>query len=679
MRHYLPRFWLCALFLGGSLSFLGCHGCHRRSPVPFKRGETSATKENESAAASAPSGVAQPFQPSVGSVYPEGTSEIDLGGAVIKAPQGWIGASLSVDLDQDRDLDALLVVMERDAPTVLRYTERLQEGFNEPQDVGILVPARAGCQVGAAEIRALTPGIASISIRLSCSAQAEQPVSANGVKPSTPLPNSAVQPPPPPSQPPAPVAQDKSAANLPSAPPPTGEQTSTALFSEQHLWAVALERPPRVIEHFALLPPSDDRREETLSVGLSSQDFDKDGYADLSIAITDKSGGIDAAATIDIHWLNRPGGLARDPAQPEKALADLGNRARKLLNRNAEQALASAQQALAFHRALCRESGAVRFTIGQSEGIACGPSAGAGKAAAVKAAALAKGGQLFAALEAYSALDNPAFRLSQADRSLARDALYSLAAVSEAVWQEGPPHHLPSDRAVRLSALAFVDENSLLLRGSAPLRYDLTARSYLPVEAAQGNTVIRDPSERFAIAGIYRGCDGYKLRIIDSARAASAKPEDQKVVSEPLIEAHPAPLGSGCPEQTGVIRVEDGGFRVMGWSVRGVVLIKALRVWLLPLDTEARATSELVAVAPEGPLPGPIAAGAVAPGGGAYALLTPAGIVLRTTASSPKQQVFRPPQWDFARATDVAVSPSGKKLALLSAGRVYIATLPSAN
>lgn len=679
MRHSHPRFWLCAIFLSGSLFYSGCHGCHRRSPVPFKRGEASAAK-TQSGAASSPTSVAQPFSPSVGSVYPEGTSQIDLGGSAIKAPQGWIGASLSVDLDQDRDLDALLVFAERDAPTVLRYTERLQETLSEPRDVGILAPARAGCQVSATEIRVLAPVFASISIRLTCTAQAEQPAPANSEKPSTrltPLPaNPVVQPPTQPSQPPGPVAEGKSAVVSPSTPPATAAPTPPASFSEQHLWVVALERPPRIMAHFALLSPPDNRGEETLNIELSSQDFDQDGYVDLLIAIANKAHGNDAPDKIDLHWLNRPSGLARDPAQPEKALADLANRASKLLNQNVEQALTNAQQVLALHGALCRESGVARFAIEERAGIACGLSAGAGKAAAVKVVALAKKGQLFAALEAYGALDNPAFRLSEPDRSLAREALYLLAAVSEATWQEGPAHHLTSKAAVRLSAIAFVDENSLLLRGSAPIRYDLTARSYLPAEPAQGSTVIRDPSERFAIAGVYRGCDGYKLRIVDSARAASAKSENEKVVSEPLIEARPAPVGSGCAEPTVSMRGDDGGFHVMGWGIKGVVLIKAGRVSLLPLDTEAHASSGLVAVAPERPLPGPIAAGAAAPGGGAYALLTPAGIILRNAASSQKQQVFRPPQWDFARATDVAVSPSGKKLALLSAGRVYIATLP---
>jgi hypothetical protein len=412
-----------------------------------------------------------------------------------------------------------------------------------------------------------------------------------------------------------------------------------------------------------------------MGMELKGQDFDQDGYTDIFINISYKPTGSNVPVAADLIWFNRTSGLARDPGQPEKALADLVNPASALLARDIDQALAKAEHVLAVHRVLCRESGMARFAVGDSNGIACGLSAAAGKAAAVKTAALAKKGQFYKALAAYSALNFRAFRVDETDRRLASDALNAMAPVANAAWQEGPSHQLAPGPAVRLSAIAFIDENTLVLRGPVPLVYDLTTGALTPAERSQGNTLVRDPSERYAIVQIFRGCEGYKLRIVDAALARVARPESEKIVSEPLIEARPVPAGAGCSERPAIPSADDGGFRVLGWGAKGIVLAKAGRLWLLTVDTEAQALSEPVALAPNRPPPGPLWAGALAPGGRAYALLTAVGIVVKELASPPTSYLLRPPQWDYARTTDAAVSPSGKKVALLSGGRVTIATV----
>jgi hypothetical protein len=648
-----------AFVLLAASNMAGCKGCHRGTPVPFKRGETGTP---EVTAAPGDRSPVTATTPEIGTTYPDGTSEIKLADSVLKVAAGRISASLSVDLDQDHDRDGLLAVVAPEGPVLLQYAERTEVGLSELRDVTAILPARSDRRVGHSEIRTLGNSLILVSIDL----VSDTPPPAPDIQ------GAAGQPPSPNAIKGAPSASPASAES-----PASGGKPSDESIKESHFWVVSRERQPRVLEHFAVLPATENRAAGEFNLTFSGDTLAPGQSAGIVTQIAYRPVASGATINIDLQWLNWPTGLARDPIQPEKSFEELATRSGKLLATDPDQALRLADQVLSLHGALCRETGATRLVVGDSHGITCGSSAATGKAAANKTVALAKRGQLFAALDSYAAQETPSYRVLETDRVAALEAIYALATVSETTWQQGPIHQLPPGRGVRLSAIAFLDDNSLLLRGAAPLRYDLTDHSYQPVDPALGNTEIRDPSERFAIDDIYRACEGYKLRIVSSAKSSAAKTKGQEVVSEPLIEPRPAPPSSNCPEPMVSASGDRGGFSVLGWGGKGILLAKAGRLWLLPLDTEAHALSELVAIAPGRPVPGPIQIGAITSDGRAFALLTIAGVVLRAIGGTPYQKVFRPSLWDYSRASDPAVSPSGKKIALLYGGRILIGTITS--
>jgi hypothetical protein len=52
------------------------------------------------------------------------------------------------------------------------------------------------------------------------------------------------------------------------------------------------------------------------------------------------------------------------------------------------------------------------------------------------------------------------------------------------------------------------------------------------------------------------------------------------------------------------------------------------------------------------------------------------GIVIREVFPSPRTHLIRTPEWNAKELGDLAVSPSGKKIAFLRNGRVVVALRP---
>jgi hypothetical protein len=78
------------------------------------------------------------------------------------------------------------------------------------------------------------------------------------------------------------------------------------------------------------------------------------------------------------------------------------------------------------------------------------------------------------------------------------------------------------------------------------------------------------------------------------------------------------------------------------------------------------------------PPPAPLALGRATSDGSRYAWLTPFGVVIMTT--SGRAELWRPKGWEAigALASDVALSPSGQRVAVISAGRVHLlSSLPT--
>lgn len=307
-------------------------------------------------------------------------------------------------------------------------------------------------------------------------------------------------------------------------------------------------------------------------------------------------------------------------------------------------------------------------------GLACGKSRAAGRAAAVRVAALARTGAVLAAVAGYSALGADAYDVPGVDRDRLKAAL---GAVSEKTyaWRAGPAVETPSGPAVRLPAIGFLDEDMLLLRGAVPRTYSLRDGTETPTGAA-GDLLVADPEQRFAVVGIARSCEGYRLRIVRVEQIVAGVVEGASA-SEPLVLAAPPPPGARCPGQLSpALRKDTGGWRVLGWGRAGIMLVRNGELWRLPIDAAANAVTPVTPVARDD---GSIAAHRDADGiEPRLALVTDLGVaVVDTTNASAKLVPFAgseleksPPSAD----ADAAVSFYGRSVAVVHAGRVYFAT-----
>ncbi len=624
----------------------GCGACEEgEHSVPFKRDEPVSTPTLAAPDAATDAG-ADAFVPVEGGTHPTGTQRIDFAdGTSIEIADGTLRAWLTVDLDADADLDALLVTATATGELVLARAERRGDSFTAPHSVAALGAGAEACALETPSLRRFAAGFVSVHAETRCAASLSARTAA-GLDDAAPAPTSTP---------------------TPHAPPSPAE----------HLWIVTIEPLPRIAEHVSW--ESGSAREPGAvvvdSVALSSADLDADGHADIELKVALRRTLDPEPFTLTLALFDRPAGLARDPAQPEASLRRLADGARDALRRDPARALASADRVLALHAAVCREAGRASLRFDDASGLACGRSRAAGRAAAVRAAALARTGALLAAIEAYDALATEAYDVPGVDRDRAREALAAQASKTLS-WRKGPALDLASGPAARLSAVAFVDEDTLLLRGNAPRNYALADGAESPTGVA-GDVLVSDPSGHFAIVGVVRTCEGHALRTVLASQVVAGIVGGRSV-SEPLVLASAPPPGARCPGKLlPPLRDDAGGWRVLDWTESGVLLVRAGELWRLALDEAAKAAQPAVRVAATEDAQ-PRHAGALSTSGRHLALVTQLGVAVVDRATGAATLVpfagSELAQAAARTALDVAVSPSGRRVAIAHAGHVFVAS-----
>src|SRR5262249_35949593 len=141
----------------------------------------------------------------------------------------------------------------------------------------------------------------------------------------------------------------------PGAPAATPVAPATALLAplQQYKLVISVEAAPRVL--LALRTRPHDPGQPGLDLGLSSEDHDADEHADVRAELTLLVAEGSEPVHMQLWWLNRPSGLARDTSEPEQTLATLADQAQRALGGKPAGALPFAERALAIQRALCRE------------------------------------------------------------------------------------------------------------------------------------------------------------------------------------------------------------------------------------------------------------------------------------------------------------------------------------
>lgn len=525
-------------------------------------------------------------------------------------PLSFVRALLAHDLDGDGDRD--VIALAHDTERRLRLTVSLRDGagFQPESDVqGFVVPGDHSCVVREASLSALSKDKALLSIALSCG--------------------------------------DPQRALPPS------------------LTLLSLEAPPRIYERFELLGDA-----ETTSLTLSAEasDADGDGHADFLLQVAPRAEA-NADTSLKLAWLDRASGLSRDMREPEATFAAWANAAHSQLNKTPEQAAAGAERLLLLERALCRERAEAQLLVSGSVGIACGPSKAASLALATLVLARAKLRQSPAALAAHAELARREAKLDKRIQERVAAALETLPRKEGITLREGPRVEIGERPRLALPAARFVNDDQLWLRRATPVLYDLN-RSEESVPQSAADDLFRDPSGQLLVSDVERdGCGVAHLRVERAPKPGAPYVPGALVSSPALLPSGGRPV---C-KQAGAKVHADSGFHVLGWAPQGVVAARGGEVIVVPLDLSGAPAGEPFAVPEQAPLPAPLPSGAGSADGARYAQLTPAGVlVFERSAATP--ELWRPDGYSAiaAAARQVAVSPSGKRVAVVANGSVYV-------
>lgn len=440
------------------------------------------------------------------------------------------------------------------------------------------------------------------------------------------------------------------------------ENTNGPAASATSAWVLDVSGAPRVLERFGL---------RALGAGdaltFLELDRDADGHGDLVAQVRI------GEETVSLVWRTMASGLAREPAEPEARIAELADAAREAVRRDAATATIAARTALALHSALCRESETARLDVGGRAGLECRPSAGAGRARAVMAAAAAHEGNVLLALAMLGDLERPDVTVRDVDRRLAEDALRAAGTATAWPAQDGPEAEGGADRdAPRLSSLAFDDETHLLVRTGEARVVDLETGAVTPAPDRAERRLL-DPSGALELLGIERRCDGTVLVIAPSSGIVDPITGSRRIA---LIEPRPAPIGVPCPDLNDALRRDAHGFFALGWAPQGVLVARDAELSVVPLDVGGHLAGVVETLAPDAIAPAPIAAGHATRDVSAFARATPYGILL-VTRSPATTTLVRPEGYTHEGSPiDVAVSPSARRLAWIGGGRVHWAAAP---
>ncbi len=414
---------------------------------------------------------------------------------------------------------------------------------------------------------------------------------------------------------------------------------------------------------------------ETMTV--RNEDRDGDGHADVVVHVSlhDPSG---ESADVDLAWLDRAAGLSRDTAEPEATASTHANEARTALRRHPDRALAAARTAVLVHDALC--GARARLAVDDDRGLSCAASAALGRALAVEVAAHAHLGHLDDALGAMVELGRADAVVRDADRTSAREAVAAMTGVLHPEAHEAGTARAGSGESPRLSSLAFVDEDHLLVRGEGAHVVTLSTGGSAPV--LDEGLALRDAEGRHALSEVERSCDGYVL-VTRPMFGPLDSPSDEHETA--LIRSAPPPAGAACapsldltarpPSLSALDRQDDGGFRVLGWAPQGALLARGDELVLVPLDVAGAPIGAAHVLADDEPAPAPIAPGHATSDASAWAFVTPMGIVLHRRGQGTT--LIAPAGFERAdgSAIDVAVSPSATRVAWIASGHLFWADL----
>jgi hypothetical protein len=419
----------------------------------------------------------------------------------------------------------------------------------------------------------------------------------------------------------------------------------------QTLWVVESKSPLKVWQRFHFTEIA-----KQASVRMGARFADKERF-ELIVA---PSGGAPPTADhgVVIPWQMQGRNLARIPEEPEHALRIAVDTAQKALKTNAEAAKAQLDAVLHAHTLLCREVAGPKLTIQDSQqGFVCGRSRATALAAALRFRQLAEAKQVEPALALHQRLLSPAYEMSSDAETAVRAGWNALGNTTEFTLHQGPQvSKLPPDEVRR--ALEFLDEQTVLVRQSPPVRFRIGSADFEPVDVTASHGYVADPNGKFVVVDVHRQCSAYALGLTPRALLAepllATKPTRSVIFTDTGTDARcssPTPLK------------DSGGWHVVNWTDQGVLVARAGESRLVPLDADGRSAGPSVS-----------ASDAIAASVVGYADSVPGGVVVRIFGSNGQLFLMRPKAWaeQGNKPQHAILSPSGKRVAVIYQQRLAI-------
>jgi hypothetical protein len=144
-------------------------------------------------------------------------------------------------------------------------------------------------------------------------------------------------------------------------------------------------------------------------------------------------------------------------------------------------------------------------------------------------------------------------------------------------------------------------------------------------------------------------------------------------VSEPLLQPEAGPEANGCINNSARMRSERGGFELLGLNAQGALFAHGKHLWLLPLNAEGGAAGPAREIKPGEAVPPLLTPGALDPSARYMALATSEGVALIDRTRDSARLIRTPASCAGGTVSDAVVSPSATKVAMLCAGRLYVA------
>ena len=417
-----------------------------------------------------------------------------------------------------------------------------------------------------------------------------------------------------------------------------------------NVWLLTIEAQPRLRERITVLPPTEQSL-APISLTLRAEDRDSDGYEDV---VADVQIG---EVQVPLAWLNRPGGFARDPSQPEATFRLLADDAWAFLDSDLGGSEKRASGVLDAFIALCRESGAARIGLAGTQGIQCDQSEAAARAVAVAMVAAIRRGSFVRALELQRWSNGSGMLASSEEQALVQNAWQKAKASARASWRL-------LDKESATARIYFTDDDTLVVEGSAPKSIDLDKGAVSRLSSTSTIAPTRSPNGRFSVRSVRLTCAGFEAEI---------GPVLGKQSHRVLIErrAGTIPCQSAIDRPASVFE-----WAVIGWAPQGLVAASGDRLRIVPLDELAKPAGRPIDLAVGSPLPAPIRGARITPNGERYVIPHQEGVVVRDWQKGGAGLWLRPMDWDAVPGAlrALAISPDGRRIALQKGSEIRLLT-----